>query len=611
VPSSTSSSLTLRALLKAAGSRAGLGVSAPEVAGLSAAAKALLVAHAAREGTVVLVVPSDGDVESITSDVRFFVGSLEGLADTDLERSVLPFPSTEVDPYRGLAPHLDVASARARALYALATGTARIVIASAPALMPRVTPPAELASSAIRLAPGIEISPVALGGRLAAAGFTREDPVDEHGEFCVRGGVVDIFPAGDAQPIRIEFIGDLVDSLRRYDSATQRSVAALDQALVVPMRETIAGDDDAPHADATFLDFVLGAHRVYVSEPGDVLDAGKAAFDQIAASYADALARDEPGSGALGAPAKRDERGAGGPASNKVPLPEALVAEWAIVESWLAGATRLTELAIENPAEDGAAVHIDCQPALEFRGRIADWVTDVRRAKERGETVLFVAASPGRAERIVELLAEFELVGVPIETADEARGAAVVVALGHLTRGFRLPAAALQIYAETDVFDEERKVHERRKSVARSFLSDFRDLKIGDFVVHVDHGIGRFVGLKQIAVGQQAQEFMELRYFGEDKLFIPVERLDLVQKYTGSAHPSLDRLGGTTWEKAKTRVKKAMRDMAEELLKLYAARKAMPGHAFSPDTHWQQEFEDAFEYELTPDQVFSFEVILG
>jgi transcription-repair coupling factor (superfamily II helicase) len=602
VPSSTSSSLTLRALLKAAGSRAGLGVSAPEVAGLSAAAKALLVAHAAREGTVVLVVPSDGDVESITSDVRFFVGSLEGLADTDLERSVLPFPSTEVDPYRGLAPHLDVASARARALYALATGTARIVIASAPALMPRVTPPAELASSAIRLAPGIEISPVALGGRLAAAGFTREDPVDEHGEFCVRGGVVDIFPAGDAQPIRIEFIGDLVDSLRRYDSATQRSVAALDQALVVPMRETIAGDDDAPHADATFLDFVLGAHRVYVSEPGDVLDAGKAAFDQIAASYADALARDEPGSGALGAPAKRDERGAGGPASNKVPLPEALVAEWAIVESWLAGATRLTELAIENPAEDGAAVHIDCQPALEFRGRIADWVTDVRRAKERGETVLFVAASPGRAERIVELLAEFELVGVPIETADEARGAAVVVALGHLTRGFRLPAAALQIYAETDVFDEERKVHERRKSVARSFLSDFRDLKIGDFVVHVDHGIGRFVGLKQIAVGQQAQEFMELRYFGEDKLFIPVERLDLVQKYTGSAHPSLDRLGGTTWEKAKTRVKKAMRDMAEELLKLYAARKAMPGHAFSPDTHWQQEFEDAFEYELTPDQ---------
>ena len=123
-----------------------------------------------------------------------------------------------------------------------------------------------------------------------------------------------------------------------------------------------------------------------------------------------------------------------------------------------------------------------------------------------------------------------------------------------------------------------------------------------DLVVHVDHGIGRFVGLKQIGVGDSMQEFMELRYAGEDKLFVPVERLDLVQKYSGTAKPPLDKLGGTSWERAKTRVKKAMRDMAEELLKLYAARKAVPGHAFSPDSHWQREFDDAFEWELTVDQ---------
>src|SRR5213075_802997 len=134
------------------------------------------------------------------------------------------------------------------------------------------------------------------------------------------------------------------------------------------------------------------------------------------------------------------------------------------------------------------------------------------------------------------------------------------------------------------------------------FLSDLRDLKVGDFVVHVDHGIGVFVGLKQIGVADNVQEFLELRYAGEDKLFVPVERLDLVQKYTGATRPPIDRLGGTSWERAKTKVKKAMRDMAEELLKLYAARKAVPGHAFSPDSHWQQEFEGAFEYELTPDQ---------
>ena len=231
-----------------------------------------------------------------------------------------------------------------------------------------------------------------------------------------------------------------------------------------------------------------------------------------------------------------------------------------------------------------------------------DWVEEIRRARERGETLVFVAHSPGRAERTIELLADYEIFAVPIERAEDAHTASVLVGVGHLTRGFRLPDAQLQLWAETDVFEEERKVHERRRSATRTFLSDFRDLKIGDLVVHVDHGIGLFVGLKRIDVGLDPQEFMELRYAGEDKLFVPVERLDLVQKYTGGARPALDRLGGTTWEKAKTRVKKAMRDMAEELLKLYAARKAVPGHAFSADTHWQQEFEDAFEWELTPDQ---------
>ena len=208
----------------------------------------------------------------------------------------------------------------------------------------------------------------------------------------------------------------------------------------------------------------------------------------------------------------------------------------------------------------------------------------------------------GRAERTIELLADYSVFAVPIERAEDAHTASVLVGVGRLTRGFRLPDAGLQIWAETDVFEEERQVHERRRSATRAFLSDFRDLKVGDLVVHVDHGIGVFVGLKRIDVGLEPQEFMELRYAGEDKLFVPVERLDLVQKYTGASRPALDRLGGTTWEKAKTRVKKAMRDMAEELLKLYAARKAVPGHAFSPDTHWQQEFEDAFEWELTPDQ---------
>jgi transcription-repair coupling factor (superfamily II helicase) len=194
------------------------------------------------------------------------------------------------------------------------------------------------------------------------------------------------------------------------------------------------------------------------------------------------------------------------------------------------------------------------------------------------------------------------VLAVPVERADDARYAAVLVGIGHLSRGFRLPDSALQIYAEADVFDEERRAPERRRAATKAFLSDLRDLKPGDLVVHVDHGIGAFIGLKQIGVADATQEFLELRYAGDDKLFVPVERLDLVQKFTGATRPPVDRLGGTSWERAKTRVKKAMRDMAEELLKLYAVRKASPGFAFTADSHWQLEFEDAFEYELTPDQ---------
>jgi len=253
---------------------------------------------------------------------------------------------------------------------------------------------------------------------------------------------------------------------------------------------------------------------------------------------------------------------------------------------------------------------VSCQPSLEFRGRVNDWVADIRQARQRGDTVLFVAESAGRAERTIEILQDYEILAIPVERAEDSHAATMLVATGSLSRGFRLADAALQVYAETDVFEEERRAPEKRHNLAKTFLSDLRDLKVGDLVVHVDHGIGEFVGLKQLStVGRptggspaELQEFLELRYHGDAKLFVPVEGLDVIQKYTGGVRPALDRLGGTTWEKAKTRVKKAMRDMAEELLKLYAQRKAVPGHAFSPDTHWQEEFEAAFPYELTPDQ---------
>ena len=574
----TAPSLTLRAVLGAAAARADLHRLPAVTAGLTPASKALVAVAAARAagGLTVLVVPTDRDVEHLTSDARFFYSAMEGASDAAVEAAVLPLPSLQVDPYRGMSPHFRVAAARARALHHAAAGTARLIVASAAALLPRVSSAGRMLRASITISAGTEVEPEDLAGLLADAGFTREDPVEEHGSFTLRGGIVDIFPASDAEPVRLEFVGDQVESVRRFDPGTQRSTAQTDQVLIVPVRERFEDDE----ANLPVLDFLAASRgaRLVISEIEDVSDHGRRIRGQLQSSYEDAVSR-----GHVAA----------------VP-PERAVAEWEDVEERLRAAPRLEELAIGEGAR-----HIGSQPAAEFRGRVRDWVADIRTARERGDTVVFVADSHGRAERAVEILREYDVVAVEADRAESSHGASVLVTVGSLSRGFRLGAAALQLYAETDVFEEERPAAEKRQGVARAFLSDLRDLKVGDLVVHVDHGIGAFVGLKQLGVrgtGEASQEFLELRYAGDDKLFVPVERLDLVQKYTGGARPALDRLGGTSWEKAKTRVKKAMRDMAEELLRLYAQRKAVPGHAFAADTHWQQEFEDAFPYDLTADQ---------
>jgi transcription-repair coupling factor (superfamily II helicase) len=575
----TAPSLNLRALLSRAAGAAGLDRAVPVIAGLTPSAKALAAAVMARgrPGATLLIVPTDKDVEQMTSDARFFYAALEGASDAAVERAVLPLPSLQVDPYRGMTPHFKVAAARGRALHAVATGAARLIVASAAALLPRVSPPDRLLAASIDIRPGSEIDPLALADLLVDAGFTREDPVDEHGSFTLRGGILDVFPAADAEPVRIEFAGDMVETMRRFDPSTQRSTGAVDQVVITPVSERF-GD-----ASVSLLDFIssAGPARFAVSEYELVAEQARKVHGQLVASHADAAGR--------GHVAARP------PAEGFVP--------WEVLDERAGPAPRLEELAI-----DGEGHHVSCQPTLEFHGRIGDWIAELRQARERGDVVLFVADSAGRAERTQEILQEYEIVGVPLDRAEDAHAAAVLIGVGTLTRGFRLASAGsqggagLQIFAETDVFEEERRA-EKRHTLTGTFLSDLRDLKVGDLVVHVDHGIGEFVGLKQLGVrGDTGQEFLELRYHGEDKLFVPVERLDLIQKYSGGTRPALDRLGGTTWEKAKSRVKKAMRDMAEELLKLYAQRKAVAGHAFAADTHWQEEFEGAFPYEPTVDQ---------
>ena len=656
---STASSLNFRALLKDAIGRSGLDTTAQTISGLSPSAQALLIAAAAHHsprGLVLHVVPSDKDLPRAVRDAAFFLAALDGLSAAATDQAVLAYPSHEVDPYRGMTPHVGVTSARARALHAIATRRARVVIASAAALLPRVSAPARLLQSCVDLRSGQEMPPAALAALLTDAGFRREDPADEHGEFAARGGILDLYPAHAALPVRLEFIGDTIETLRTYDPATQRSVAPVDQLTVIPLTECL-GDDRS----GTLFDYLRRADdvRLFVSEPDEVQAAveGLAAQMQRSWDTAQEPSEDEPtapwmdehwddtddllaegdsevlpssrsaaasrtqatavrttstGTKVLRAPSRpvastatpRPALTARGRATRALaidaPPPEVLFLAAADVQQRLASATTLQALGLGD-APGAGAVHVRCQPSAVYHGRVAEWIGDVRRLRDEGHRALFVAGSSGRAERTLDVCKAYELFAAPIERTADAQYAAVLVAIGTLSHGFVLPDAGLHLFAEPDIFDDDRQT-ERRRAANRAFLSDLRDLKVGDLVVHVDHGIGSFVGLKQIGLGESQQEFLELRYAGDDKLFVPVERLDLVQKYTGASRPPIDKLGGSTWEKAKTRVKKAMRDMAEELLKLYAARKTVVGHACAPDSHWQEEFEAAFPWDLTVDQ---------
>ena len=442
----TSTSLTLRALFKTAVGAVGLGSTAAPITGLTSAAKALVVAATAGVGDpVIAIVPSDADVDAMTADTRFFLASLQGVSGQDAQRLVLPFPSLEVDPYRGLSPHFEVASARGRALHAMLTGQPRVVVvASAAALLPRLSPPARMLAASAELAAGNETSPTELGDLLGLAGFIREDPVDEHGEFYVRGGVVDFFPAGASQPVRVEFVGDVVESIRQYDPSTQRSVGALpgvrrgagSREVRSGRRRTPDGSDGVGLRVATHA----GGVRLVVSEPDAVAEHLDSAFEQLNRNHEDAEARDED-----------------------VPALDTLIVSHTEIDRQLETALSLSELALDDAPTltdrgDRTAgarveyrspntVHVSCQPAVEFRGRLQEWIADIRRARERRESVLFVAATTGTAERTVELLADYELSAIPVDDADDGRPAAVLVAVGQLSRGFRLPDAALQIYA--------------------------------------------------------------------------------------------------------------------------------------------------------------------
>ncbi len=592
----------------------GLGV----VTGLMGPARSLAeaVLAADEQTTVLLVVSDERRMSEVVSDLSTFLSSW------DFQKEVLIFPALQVDPYRGLSPHFDIVTARARALSALVEGDPVVIVAPAAALLVRTALPSVFARGILNLERGCSFEPGEIERVLLEAGYQNEDPVMAPGDFARRGMILDVHPPGFIEPLRLEFAGEELEEIRAFDPETQRTIATRDKARIHPAREWIFTEEHRrelmselegekledelvarmdresfppgmgfaltrlPDFQANLFDY-LGGGVVQVEEPADIHRRGVSEWERALESYGEASAR----------------------CKTACPEPRVLLITPEELTSKLSESGVALEemgldevLAVDRP---GRNLHISSQLLPTFQGRVGDFLEEVRRRVERERMQVHIfLGNRGLAERMVEILGEGNISAGLVADGPLPAGT-VALHLGNLSHGFVLPGLRQVVFAAADVFAEPPRPERRRRTHKLGrFVSDFRDLKLGDYVVHVDHGVGVFTGLQQMSLGTGSDEFVVLQYLGGDKLYLPVEKLDLLEKFSSSetTRPRLDKLGGTGWGRVKQRVKKSMRDMTRELLRLYAARKAIAGYGFTSDSHWQGEFEDLFEYQETPDQ---------
>ena len=597
------------------------------VSGLSGSARGLFLAGLWQtlRRPLIVVTHQDRGIEALTSDVAFFHGEFtaNGAA------RVGAFPAWETDPYAGFSPHADIQQARATTLWKLRHNQLDVVVTSVRAIMTRLTPPADFDSYSLHVATGEDLSQELLVEHLKTAGYIRQEPVGGPGEFSVRGGIVDVFSPLMSNPVRIEFFGDSVDSIREFDLDDQRSRGPVQHIDVLPMQDVLisgemlrqwGGTARRRWADESFEKDLN--EKLVFADNGELFPGSSflipivRPLDSTLLDYLDpsVLILDEPELLAesqnklFAALEQRFEQtiNAGGIALPPTDL-------FLTAEDLAALTKRRHRLHLEElgslEISKSSAFFVKGQPSQKFHGRIKELVDAVRHSHSEGRQVILLGSTLGMAERLRDILHEYgipfrsEFGEQPLRPTDDA--SAPIVGIGKISGGLRLPDAGLEMYAETDIFDESEhlpQLHKRRQKLS-TFLSDLQDLKPGDYVVHIDHGIGTYNGITLV----HDKECMVLLYHGGDRLFVPLERLDLIQKYssTEGSKPQLDKLGGTTWIARKTRAKKAIRDMAQELLQLYAQRKVAMGYGFSMDSEWQKEFEEAFQYDETPDQLSS------
>ena len=513
------------------------------VAGLTGSARAMVVAGLAKTHPRPLLV-----VAATLADAHRFTQDLKFFGTPAVE-----FPEREPRLWRG-GRQRESDAERAVVCRRLLAGEPLVVVATPSAIDVPLPSPTEFREATLRFTTGDSLDRELLIEALEKAGYERTDTVVEVGQWSVRGGIVDVFSPAQTAPARLEFFGDEIESIRLFDPTSQRSQATLDELLVLPLHE----DGASAEAGRGLLDYLPPTASVVVDSP----------------KLLDATDEDAP---------------------ERPPLGQRL------------GGRQRLELELVEGATGPAGLTLDTRSVTQHAGKFTQLAEEIAGWRREGFTVRLAAADDRQADHVQQILREHGVEAIRAASIDAPEGLAIVV--GECSSGFSIPALGLILVTETEMFGARRRTLRRPKYQRGSPISAFTDLEVGDLVVHEDHGIGKYLGLKTMAVGDRDGDFLLLEYAENNRLYLPVDRLDLISKYMGgdSTAARLDRLGGASWQRVKDSVRAALREMAEELLRLYAKRTVADGHRFSTDTPWQREFEAAFRFEETTDQLRAIE----
>ena len=618
-----------------------------DVTGLSGAARGLaaagLLAPAPGAPRCLLAVASGEDeADALAKDLAFFLGG----------GSVLRVPADAVLPYDDLSPDRNVEMERLAALSRLhlAPGDVRAVVVSARGLARRVVPPAVLARSADLVGKGVTLPREDLAARLVALGFSRVPLVEDPGTFAVRGGIVDVWSPAEPGPVRLEYFGDEIESCRRFDPGSQRSGGDVPELVLCPAREALFTAEGKAAAQAAVREIaervdrptsrvrevldaidqgtpffgmealLPGFHPGGLSALADHLPAGSAAWIDDASGVEEALS-------ALDEELRREHEAAHRRGELVLP-PEAHFLAAAEALRSLSSRPRVARHrvwlgqgdAVRFSLPDTGGLRAEIEAAHGDEGALAPLTRRLEEWRRRGIAAVVACGTPSAADRLRRLLEDRRQVarshpgGLPEDPAslyDPAVHCHLVS--GEISGGFVDGEGRLALVADEEIFGHRVRRRTRRSREDKQFAAAFRELEEGDLVVHVEHGIGRYLGLTKMQIRGVEGDFLVVAYEGADRLYLPVAKLRQVQKFTGAAQESirLDRLGGQSFALRKARVKEQLLKMAAELLDVYAARAAHPGFAFAEPDEIFREFEAEFPWEETPDQAKAIEDVLA